>query len=150
MAPQPKDPSSTQSVPANPAPANSAQTAADWCAQAQGHCEAGDFAAAATAYAQALKCSGPQGNRDCQTWNNHGNALSQVQRYAEALAAYDRATALNPSYHQSWFNRGQLLTEMGAYGNALESYDRAIALQPEPVYLHAKADIFLKKKLVAA
>ncbi len=126
------------------------QTAADWCAQAQGHCESGDFAAAALAYGEALKCGGPLGGGDCQTWNNHGNALSQVQRYAEALAAYDRATALNPSYHQSWFNRGQLLTEMGAYGNALESYDKAISLQPEPVYLHAKADIFLKKKLVAA
>ncbi len=129
---------------------NTPQTAADWCTQGQAHCESGDFAAATVAYGNALRCEGPQGSRDCQTWNNHANALSQIQRYAEALAAYDRSVALSPSYHQAWFNRGQLLTEMGAYGNALESYEKAISIQPEPVYLHAKEDIWMKKKLVSA
>lgn len=89
-----------------------------------------------------------------EAWNHKGSALANSKRYAEALAVFDKAVALQPQYHQAWFNRGLLLTEMGAYGTAVESYDRAIAahqesaLEPDRVYLHAREDIFLKKKLI--
>lgn len=72
-----------------------------------------------------------------------------MQRYAEALVAYEKAVAIRPDYHQAWFNRGLLLAEMMAYGNALESYERAIAIHPDPRYLHAQAEIWLKQKLIA-
>jgi tetratricopeptide (TPR) repeat protein len=110
----------------------------------QAHCEAERFGEALAAFDQAIALD----PNYCQAWNNKANALCGLQRYAEALAAYDRAVALRPDYHQAWFNRGLLLTEMMAYGNALESYDRAIALEPDPRYLHARADIWLKQKLV--
>ncbi|MEP0917746.1 tetratricopeptide repeat protein [Leptolyngbya sp. DQ-M1] len=83
-----------------------------------------------------------------KAWNFRGNALSALKRYAEALSNYDRATFLQPDYHQAWFNRGLLLMEMGAYGNAIESYDRAIDRYPDPAYIHARASIGLKQKLV--
>jgi tetratricopeptide (TPR) repeat protein len=70
-----------------------------------------------------------------------------MKRQAEALHSYDRAVAIEPSYHQAWFNRALLLTEMAAYGNAVESYDRAIALNPDPIYQHGKAALWLKHKL---
>jgi hypothetical protein len=38
---------------------------------------------------------------------------------------------------------------MKAYGNALEAYERAIAIHPDPLYLHAREDIWLKNKLFA-
>ena len=85
----------------------------------------------------------------CQAWNHRGNALSGNKRYAEALAAYDKAVAIRPQYHQAWFNRGLLLAEMSAFGNAIESYERAIAISPDPRYLHAREDIWLKRKLFA-
>jgi tetratricopeptide (TPR) repeat protein len=96
-----------------------------------------------------------------EAWNHKGSVLANSKRYAEALAMFDKAVALQPQYHQAWFNRGLLLTEMGAYGTAVESYDRAIAsssgavthqesaLEPDQVYLHAREDIFLKKRLIA-
>ncbi|MBD1842233.1 tetratricopeptide repeat protein [Cyanobacteria bacterium FACHB-63] len=83
-----------------------------------------------------------------KAWNFRGNALSALKRYAEALNNYDRATVLQSDYHQAWFNRGLLLMEMGAYGNAIESYDRAIDHYPDPAYIHARASIGLKQKLV--
>lgn len=83
-----------------------------------------------------------------KAWNFRGNALSALKRYAEALSSYDRATVLQPDYHQAWFNRGLLFMEMGAYGNAIESYDRAIDRNPDPTYIHARASIGLKQKLV--
>jgi tetratricopeptide (TPR) repeat protein len=116
------------------------------CDQGKAHCEAGEFAQALIAFDQAIALA----PKHCQAHNHRGNVLCQLNRYAEALAAYDRATALSPSYHPAWFNRGQLLTEMGAYGNALESYDQAIRFEADPIYLHAREDIWLKQKLVKA
>lgn len=106
-------------------------------------CETGQFAEAVKTFDRAIRLDPTY----CKAWNNRGNALSGMQRSAEALASYDRAVALNPGYHQAWFNRGLLLAEMMAYGNALESYERAIALHPDPRYLHAREDIWLKRKL---
>jgi tetratricopeptide (TPR) repeat protein len=88
-------------------------------------------------------------SQNAKAWNYRGNCLSALQCPAAALGAYDRAVALEPGYHQAWFNRGLLLMEMGAYGNAIAAFDRAIALDPDPCYLHAKCEIWLKKKLVA-
>ena len=121
-------------------------SAEDCCKQGKAHCEAGDFQLGLQAFDQAIALN----SSHCPAHNNRGNVLCQLKRYAEALAAYDRATALSPSYHEAWFNRGQLLTEMGAYGNALESYEQAIRFKPDPMYLHAREDIWLKKKLVTA
>ncbi len=120
--------------------------AEDFCQQGKAHCEAGDFKLGLQAFDQAIALNPSH----CPAHNNRGNVLCQLKRYAEALAAYDRATALSPSYHEAWFNRGQLLTDMGAYGNALESYEQAIRFKPDPMYLHAREDIWLKKKLVTA
>jgi tetratricopeptide (TPR) repeat protein len=83
-----------------------------------------------------------------EAWNHKGSALANSKRHAEAFAVFEQAVALQPQYHQAWFNRGLLLTAMGAYGMAVESYDRAIALESDQVYLHAREDIFLKKKLI--
>ncbi len=83
-----------------------------------------------------------------QAWNHRGNVLSMMQRYAEALGCYEKAITLRPDYHQAYFNRGLLFAEMGAYGNAMASYDQALTLERDPRYLHAKEDIWLKKKLV--
>lgn len=108
-------------------------------------CEQSQFQQALGVFDQAIA-----GDRTyCTAWNNRANALCGLNRQAEALAAYDQAVALNPQYHQAWFNRGKLLAEMGAYGNAVESYNRAIALAADPVYLHARDDIWVKKQLIA-
>jgi tetratricopeptide (TPR) repeat protein len=121
------------------------QTAESWNGKGCVLCEQADFAQALAAFEQALALDA---NYPI-AWNNRGNALCGLSRQAEALAAYDRAVALEPQYHQAWFNRGKLLAELGAYGNALESYDRAIAVVDDPRYHHARADIWIHKKLVA-
>jgi tetratricopeptide (TPR) repeat protein len=108
-------------------------------------CEQAEFNQALAAFDQAIALDSAY----CAAWSNRGNALCGLGRYADALAAYDKAVALNPQYHQAWFNRGKLLAEIGAYGNAIESYDRAIALEADPRYQHAKADIWVKKQLIA-
>ncbi len=108
-------------------------------------CEQAQFHQALDSFDQAIALD----HTSCTVWNNRANALCGLNRQAEALAAYDQAVALNPQYHQAWFNRGKLLAEIGAYGNAVESYNRAIALEADPVYIHSREDIWIKKQLIA-
>ena len=108
-------------------------------------CEREDYRGAIAVFDQALKI-----DRACAiAWNYRGNALSALKRYAEALDHYDRATFLQPNYHQAWFNRGLLLVEMGAYGTAIASYDQAIDCVADPVYVHARSTVGLRRKLIA-
>jgi tetratricopeptide (TPR) repeat protein len=120
-------------------------SAMQWQSQGCTLCAEEQYQAAIVAFDCALGLE----PHNSQTWNYRGNAFSALQRPAEALACYDKATFLNPMYHQAWFNRGLLLAEMGAYGSAVAAYDQAIAIHSDPCYLHARADIWLKKKLVS-
>jgi tetratricopeptide (TPR) repeat protein len=115
-----------------------------WDGQGCALCEREAYTEAVAAFEKAIALN----PNYCKAWSNRGNALCAMKRHAEALASYDRAVALQPDYHQAWFNRGLLLTDMMAYSNAIESYERAIALHPDPRYVHAKADIWLKRKLI--
>lgn len=74
------------------------------------------------------------------SWLNRGNALSQLHRYEEAIAAYEQAIHLKPRYynplfrqgtHQAWLNRGNALYNLKRYQEALASYNQAIQLQPQ-------------------
>ena len=57
---------------------------------------AGNYAAAAQAWSQA---------NSADTFYNHGNALTQLHRYPQAIQSYDRALALQPDMHDAIFNR---------------------------------------------
>ena len=48
----------------------------------------------------------------------------------EALAAYDKVVALDPTIAEAHNNRGIILQKLGRSAEALASYDRAIALNP--------------------
>jgi hypothetical protein len=59
-----------------------------------------------------------------------GNALSGHDRFAEALACYDRAAMLDPCDPAIHLNRGITLQLLLRYGEAVAAYDRALALFP--------------------
>ena len=68
--------------------------------------------------------------------NNRGNVLRDLQRFAEALGAYDQSLALKPANPPAFNNRGLVLRELGRTAEALNSLDRAIGLNPEYVEAH--------------
>ncbi len=54
-------------------------------------------------------------------------------RAEEALAAYDRALALDPNDADTWNNKGIALKALKRYEEAVVAYDRALALDPNYV-----------------
>jgi cytochrome c-type biogenesis protein CcmH/NrfG len=58
-----------------------------------------------------------------------GDTYFALQRYKEALMAYDQAMHLNPNDPQVWSSRGTVLDVMGKRQDAIECYDRAEQLQ---------------------
>jgi hypothetical protein len=59
-----------------------------------------------------------------------GINYSSQGRYADALAAYDRAVFISPNNADAWNNRGIALENLGRYSEAVSSYDKVISLQP--------------------
>ncbi|BAU44962.1 tetratricopeptide repeat protein [Leptolyngbya sp. O-77] len=55
-----------------------------------------------------------------------GDALSQLERYEEAIAAYEQAIALKNDYPEAWMNRGIALYGSGQMIEAIDSYNQAV------------------------
>ena len=48
-------------------------------------------------------------------WSYHGDALCHLRRYAEAIASYDRAIAINPYFADAWVLRGVAFANLGKH-----------------------------------
>ncbi len=63
-------------------------------------------------------------------WSNLGWALAEAGRPDDAVAAYDRALELDPSYIAGHFSRANTLRDRGDLAEALAGYECALGLQP--------------------
>ena len=58
---------------------------------------------------------------------------SELLRYDEAFAAYDRALAIEPELVGAWVGRGNCFREIEHYAEALGAYDTALSLKADLV-----------------
>jgi len=79
----------------------------------------------------------PRGHRDPPHLNILKEALAHhlAQDFDRALAAYDRAIAMQPDFAVTHSGRGSVLQAAGRFEDALAAFDRAITL--DPVYADA-------------
>jgi len=61
---------------------------------------------------------------------NYGAALRNLERYDEAIEAYDRAIRLDDKRADAYFNKGRALQALGRLDDAASAYETAIALDP--------------------
>lgn len=66
-----------------------------------------------------------------EQWIGKGDDLYGLQRYDEALEAYDQAIEIDPDDAEKWICRGNALTGLELYEEALESYRRATGIDPD-------------------
>jgi len=67
---------------------------------------------------------------DAVVCGNRGRALGNLGRYAEALAAFDKALSLDPNLAFAWNGKGASLANLQRFTEALEAYAKAIELDP--------------------
>lgn len=62
---------------------------------------------------------------------NRGEKLKKLERYEEAIAAYEQAIKIQPKYYEAWYAKGYSLYRLQRYEEAIASYEKVIQLQPE-------------------
>ncbi|MEA5513186.1 tetratricopeptide repeat protein [Nodularia sp. UHCC 0506] len=65
--------------------------------------------------------------------SQQGSTLFELQRYQDALAAYQKAVNISPDFVPGWSGQGKTLSELKKYEEALTAYDQAIQIQPDYV-----------------
>ena len=58
-------------------------------------------------------------------WLEEGNALEDLKRYDQALAAYEQAIRFDPNYAFAYHNKGLALDKLGKSSEAKLAYDKA-------------------------
>ncbi|HKO22064.1 MAG TPA: tetratricopeptide repeat protein [Candidatus Eisenbacteria bacterium] len=71
-------------------------------------------------------------------YNNRGKYYFDTGRYAEALADYDQALALDAKPARTYFSKGSALGRLGRVDEALASFDRALEL--DSTLVEARSD----------
>jgi predicted O-linked N-acetylglucosamine transferase (SPINDLY family) len=87
------------------------------------------FAEAIDVQTRAIALQGPRPLPD--TYTSLGNCYYELERVAEAEAAYRKEVALHPDNGVGWCNLGVTLSETGRMTEAVACYRRAIALEPD-------------------
>ena len=115
-------------------------------------------------YKEALKCFEEAiglRNKFSPAWIGKGDALTKLERYNDALVAFDQAKAIEPNNPWIWDTRAKVLEKLNRNAEALNSYNKAIemynkAIETHPGYQHEYQDALneaikyrnnLKKKL---
>jgi tetratricopeptide (TPR) repeat protein len=79
----------------------------------------------------ALTCN----SKNADSWFTKGTILSDMGRTAEALTAYNRSVALDPSHsYELRKKRGMLLEKLGRPADAIKDYDYLIQNNPHITY----------------
>lgn len=98
----------------------------------------GDYAAAVTAYTDAIRSGELVGEALAITYNNRGVAYGEAGDFEAAIADYSQALALRPgdattirNLRVAHVRRGEVLFASGSYDAALADFDAAIELQAD-------------------
>jgi tetratricopeptide (TPR) repeat protein len=85
-------------------------------------------------------------------WANLGGTLGELDRPAEALAAFERALALEPSNPQALNNVGVVRRELGRLAESEAAFRQVIQLMPEMAFGHYNLGhtLFLQGRFRAA
>ena len=56
--------------------------------------------------------------------------LRDLEKYKEALDAFERAIEINPSFTKAWIGKGIVYDRVKKHQKAMEAYERAVDINP--------------------
>ncbi|MGO9513691.1 MAG: tetratricopeptide repeat protein [Steroidobacteraceae bacterium] len=65
-----------------------------------------------------------------------GHAHLRLERRIEAIASYERASALKPDLAEAHFHRGNVQSDLGCHADAIASYESALRITPRAAEIH--------------
>jgi tetratricopeptide (TPR) repeat protein len=77
---------------------------------------------------------------DYKFWFEQGKAMTNLGRYSEALASFERTLNLQPHNFIAWVWQAGVLTHLDDYAAALKSLDKALELCPDNVGANSEYD----------
>jgi tetratricopeptide (TPR) repeat protein len=78
----------------------------------------------------------PEGDQNPILWMLLGLVYDRNNREDEALAAYEKATALKPDYLGALHNKGTIYLKRKRYADAVTAYERLVSLQSQSPRAH--------------
>lgn len=75
-----------------------------------------------------------------------GMKLFGADRYAEAIAEYEKALALSPDWTDALHALATSYSKLGRQDEAIATVERIIALEPEDAFAFTSLSIFLQRK----
>lgn len=79
--------------------------------------------------------------KDGAAWENIGLDLNDLDRFEEALVAFDKAIEINPNRGDIWTFKGISLGRLGRTEDAFAAFDKAIEINPKDEFA-----CFVKRK----
>ncbi|WP_299489868.1 serine protease [Acaryochloris sp. IP29b_bin.137] len=81
--------------------------------------------------ASVLQVDVPTSNAKAEVWIERGNQLWRLEQYTEALAAFDRAIQLKPSFvHLAWYGKALVYRSQEKYSAAETALLKVVELKP--------------------
>ena len=62
-------------------------------------------------------------------WFNLGNLCTTLEKYEEALNAFDYSVISFEEFSSGWYNKGNILGRLGRYKDAIEAFERTLELE---------------------
>ncbi len=69
--------------------------------------------------------------QESDAWFYKGHALSDLNKFDEAIKAYDKVIENNPQNSITWDNKGIALVKLNKFAEAITAFDKAIELNPK-------------------
>ena len=70
---------------------------------------------------------------NARAWNNKGNSLQNLGQGSKAMACFDKALEIDPTYARAWNNKGVSLNSLGRSPEAIACFDKATEIDPRDV-----------------
>ncbi|NES73766.1 MAG: tetratricopeptide repeat protein, partial [Okeania sp. SIO2D1] len=62
---------------------------------------------------------------------NRGNHLYRLERFEEALIAFERAIKIRENFYPAWYGKGNVLSALGRHDRAIDAYQKTVKIKPD-------------------